>query len=93
MNYTATFSNGKTINRNSKATYTHAWMVTWVKDGLQCCDYGFAGSEELARKAATPNLPYGTCKGMNAKQKAQAEKLNAEFLAGCNLRTEIIALN
>ena len=48
MQYKATFSNGKTIKRNSKREYTHAWFH---KVGSSV-DYGFAATAELAKKAS-----------------------------------------
>ena len=54
MKYTATFSNGKTISRNSKRNYTHAYMVWCANlDGTTyVAKYGFSGNEELAKKAS-----------------------------------------
>jgi hypothetical protein len=48
MQYKATFSNGKTIKRNSKRSYTHAWFH---KVGASV-DYGFSATAELAKKAS-----------------------------------------
>lgn len=53
MKYTATFSNGTTISRNSKREFTHAYIVKNQWNTFT----GFAGSEELAKKSAT--MQYG----------------------------------
>ena len=54
MKITATFSNGKTISRNTTKQYTHAYIVE-----NQWNTYtGFSTSEEGAKKAAT--MKYGT---------------------------------
>ncbi len=54
MKVTATFSNGKTISRNSKKAYTHAYIVENQWNTFT----GFSTSEQAARKAAT--MKYGT---------------------------------
>lgn len=48
MRYSATFSNGVTITRNSDKAYTHAY---YIKNHWNAVSKGFAGSEDLARKA------------------------------------------
>ena len=53
MKITATFSNGKTISRNTYKPYSHAYMVTNQWQTFT----GFASSESLAKKAA--NMQYG----------------------------------
>lgn len=54
MKVTATFSNGKTISRNSKKAFTHAYIIE-----NQWNTYtGFSTSEEGAKKAC--HMKYGT---------------------------------
>jgi hypothetical protein len=48
MQITATFSTGKTIQRTTTKTYTHAYWAENIYQGTT----GFASSEEKARKAA-----------------------------------------
>ena len=52
--YTATFSNGQTITKNSSRVYTHAYIIKnqWNTHT------GFASSEALASKSA--RMQYGT---------------------------------
>lgn len=89
--YTATFANGKTLTRKSKNGYAFAWMATWADtDGKQLSDSGFSASFELAQKAAKPWTPFGVWHGMSAKDRATATAKNAEFLANCNLKIEIL---
>lgn len=58
--YTASFSNGETYElKNSKREYTHAWQVT-ADDGYSMG--GWAGSEELARKAVASTVSSITVK-------------------------------
>ena len=54
MKYSATFSNGTTISKNSKRNYTHAYIIKNQWNTFT----GFAGSEELAKKAA--RMAHGT---------------------------------
>lgn len=54
MKYSATFSNGLTISKNSKRTYTHAYIIKNQWNTFT----GFAGSEALAKKGAY--MPHGT---------------------------------
>lgn len=54
MKITATFSNGQTITRNTKKTLTHAYQATNKWQTFT----GFAGSEELAKKAANYGNPH-----------------------------------
>jgi hypothetical protein len=54
MTYTATFSNGTTISRNSKRNFTHAYIVKNQWNTFT----GFASSEESAKKSAT--MQHGT---------------------------------
>jgi hypothetical protein len=51
-NYSATFADGSTITRKSHRVYTHAWQAEWQSRGIKFALTGFAGSAELARKAA-----------------------------------------
>jgi hypothetical protein len=53
MKITATFSNGSTIARNSSKPLTHAYRAVNQWQTFT----GFAGSEELARKAAQYGNP------------------------------------
>lgn len=58
--YTATFADGfKDSLKNSKREYTHAWRVT-ADDGYSMG--GWAGSEELARKAVASTISFITVK-------------------------------
>ena len=54
MKVLATFSNGQTISRNTTQTLTHAYQATNKWQTFT----GFAGSEELARKAAAYGKPH-----------------------------------
>jgi hypothetical protein len=54
MKITATFLDGKTISRNTKTTLTHAYKATNQYQSFT----GFAGSEELAKKAASYGNPH-----------------------------------
>jgi hypothetical protein len=54
MKVTATFSNGKTISRSTKLTLTHAYIATNQYQSFT----GFAGSKELAKKAASYGKPH-----------------------------------
>jgi len=59
MKYSATFSNGQTINRTSKRDYTHAYMVWAEYNGKQyIATVGFASSQDLAIKASKPTAKY-----------------------------------
>lgn len=60
MKVTATFSNGKTISRNSKRNYTHAYMVVSANPNgtTYVSDIGFASSKDLATKASKANSNY-----------------------------------
>ena len=53
MKITATFSNGQTISKNTKRTLTHAYQTMFEHDGSKYFYTGFAGSKELAQKAAS----------------------------------------
>jgi hypothetical protein len=50
--YRAFFGNGAELTRNSNREYTHAWRVTWLRDGQPAELSGFAGSRELAEREA-----------------------------------------
>lgn len=90
-NFTATFTNGKTLTRKSNNGYAFAWMATWThKDGSETYDSGFSASFELAQKAAKPSLPWAGVRGMSAKDRATVSQKNAEFLQTCNLKVEIV---
>ena len=54
MKLTATFSNGQTISRNTTKTLTHAYQAINQWQTFT----GFAGSEELAKKAANYGNPH-----------------------------------
>ena len=54
MKYTASFSNGTTISKNSKRNLTHAYIIKNQWNTFT----GFAGSEDLAKKAA--RMAHGT---------------------------------
>lgn len=90
--YTATFSDGKKIQRSSKREYAVAWRIqytTWY--GSQCEHTGFAASLDQAQKAARPNLPYGIDRRMSSNDKAEAKRKNAEYLAKANVSVEIVS--
>ena len=53
MKVTATFSNGQKISRNTSKELTHAYRSVTKYQIFT----GFAGSEELARKAASYKSP------------------------------------
>ena len=44
--------NGKTFTRNSKRTFTHVVIAEFECDGFEPCAHSWAGSKELADKAA-----------------------------------------
>ena len=89
--YTATFADGTVITRKSKNGYAVAWRATWTSlEGAPCVETGFSASAENAAQSARPGLPYGTWRGMSAKDRAFANEQNAKFLQGCNLRVEIV---
>ena len=52
MKITATFSNGQTVSKNTKRTLTHAYQTMFEHNGSKYAYTGFAGSKELATKAA-----------------------------------------
>jgi len=52
MKVTATFSNGQTVSKNTKRSLTHAYQTMFEHDGSKYTYTGFAGSKELAKKAA-----------------------------------------
>lgn len=54
MKIQATFSNGQTISRNTKKTLTHAYQAFNKWNTFT----GFAGNEELAKKAAKYGNPH-----------------------------------
>lgn len=54
MKITATFSDGSTIARNTSKTLTHAYRAVTKWQTFT----GFAGSEELARKASAYGKPH-----------------------------------
>ena len=49
--YTATFSTGETREQVYSRELTHAWRVTYTRNGAQATKYGFSGSREKAEKA------------------------------------------
>jgi hypothetical protein len=54
MKVTATFSNGQTISRNTSKVLTHAYRAVNQWQTFT----GFAGSKELAQKAAGYGKPH-----------------------------------
>lgn len=91
MTYTATFSNGKTITRNSERTYTFAWAV-FRMDGSML-EKGFAADKEKAERAARSLISYLTrthVSPANPRYK-QIKKRNDEMRA--ELKTEIVAID
>jgi hypothetical protein len=110
--YKATFSNGLTINRKSEdRNYTHAWIVTgrnikWdrehneilgLSDEVVVKAKGFAGSAELARKAAEAaasrwNMGFSVWQGMSSSARAIARAKNAKIAAARPLTPEVVAV-
>ena len=89
--YTATFADGSIITRKSDRGYAVAWRATWTNlEGNPRSETGFSSSTEHATKNARPVLPYGTWRGMSSKDRAFANQQNAKFLAGANLKVEIV---
>jgi len=86
--YTATFADGTTISRTTKRTYAAAWRVSYTKDGVFLTDTGFCATPEKA----TPfnPAPYELHRGLSAKQRAEAKKMNDEFLAQSGYKVEIV---
>ena len=52
--YRTTFTDGQVREiKNSRRQYSHAWRVVWNNpDDIARASFGFAGSRELAEKAA-----------------------------------------
>jgi len=91
MTYTATFSNGKTITRNSERTYTFAWAVMDANGSAY--KTGFAADRAKAEKAAMAEISYATriwVSRASPRYKA-LKKISDERRA--ELKTEIVALN
>ena len=89
--YTATFADGSSITRKSDRGYAVAWRATWTNvEGNFRTETGFSSSTDHANKSARPGLPYGTWRGMSSKDRAFADQQNAKFLAGANLKIEIV---
>ena len=90
MTYTATFSNGKTITRNSERTYTFAWAVL-EKDG-STYDAGFSADRTKAEKAAMASISYTTRVFVSpaSPRYKMLKKQKAERRA--ELKTEIVEL-
>jgi hypothetical protein len=49
--YTATFSTGETREQIYSRELTHAWRVSYTRNGASATKYGFSGSREKAEKA------------------------------------------
>lgn len=49
--YTATFKSGEVREQIYARELTHAWRVTYTRNGAQATKYGFSGSREKAEKA------------------------------------------
>lgn len=76
--YTATFTNGTEITRNSKRTYSHAYAV-FNQDGKVVFDCsGFSGSKESATKAAKSVVAFWT-KTFTNKEQAQQFKAQLQI--------------
>lgn len=94
MKYTATFSDGSTITRNSHREYGFAWMSSWTRlDGKRVTETGFSNTADNAAKAAKPGMPYGTWRGMSSNDRAKAYEQNAKFVETCDLHIEIVKVN
>lgn len=50
--YAATFSTGETREQIYSRPLTHAWRVTYSRNGATATKYGFSGSREKAERAA-----------------------------------------
>lgn len=86
--YTATFADGfKDSLKNSKREYTHAWRVT-ADDGYTMG--GWAGSEELARKAVASTVSSITVKPTRGWQ-GQYYK-NHAFEARTGVKSEVVVV-
>lgn len=91
MTYTATFSNGKTITRNSGRAYTFAWAVL-EKDG-STYNAGFAADRAKAEKAAMAAISYTTrvfVSPANPRYKALKERAGQRR---AELKTEIVEIS
>lgn len=87
--YTATFSDGTTISRNSKRLYAAAWRATWTeKNGTFVSFEGFSISAEKVN-AYKPSVRC-TGRGFSAKQNAAAKRLNQEHVSSVGYRVEIV---
>jgi hypothetical protein len=86
--YTATFADGTTISRTTKRAYEAAWRVSYTKDGVLVTDSGFSATRETATPFSP--VPYSLHRGLSAKQRAEAKKMNDEFLVQSGYRVEIV---
>lgn len=91
MTYTATFSNGQTITRNSERTYTFAWAV--FRDDGSILESGFAADMEKAGRAARSLVSYFTRTHLSPAHPRykQVKKKNDELRA--ELKTEIVEIS
>lgn len=80
--YIAHFSNGDTQTRNSKRTYTHAYLLT--RNG-HAYGAGFSASRELAEKAARGYGPKDITP--RDKKNAQLRKWHRELAAKKGFKT------
>jgi len=53
--FTATFSNGETVNRNSQHNYAFSWAVIRLSDGKIEC-FGFSADKANASKSAQSKM-------------------------------------
>lgn len=64
--YKATFTDGTVLTRNTKRTYSHAWLIrgtykSWQTGEPRPFEFsGFSGTLELARKQLAHELPTDT---------------------------------
>ena len=68
--YTATFA-AHTLTRNTKRTYTHAWIITNASGKV--CAKGFAGDLAKAQTAAAAGMP---------RDISERDKKNARIASG-----------
>lgn len=86
--YTATFTDGTTISRNSEREYGVAWRATWTRDdnGAQVETTGFARDERSAHIEKPAKR--SERRGMSANERAQVRRENHEYLARIGYRIE-----
>jgi len=91
MTYTATFSNGETITRNSQRDYTFAWAVFRIDGSM--LEKGFAADKQKAERAVRSLISYLTRTHVSpaSPRYKQIKKRNDAICA--ELKTEIVAID